>query len=160
MIECTEGNPAIECTEYCGNIQRFFAYCPGYYYTIGVHLHTRVYRMRLSPRIFVSLSVLFISCSRQQTETTIIPEDQFSDLYARQLVLQEEANILGIDSTGLRIRLDSLFRAERVTPAQVRETLQEYKKDLPRWRHFQEITLKRLEAIQRGDSANGGRRKM
>ena len=157
MIECTEGNPAPECTEYCLNIQCIFAFCLCYDYTVDVDVYKREYSMRLLPRMFISLSVLFLSCSRQQTETPIIPEDQFSELYAHQLVLQEEANILGTDSTRLIIRLDSLFRAHHVSSEQVRETMAEYRKDLPRWRHFQEITLKRLEAMQQADSSKSTR---
>ncbi|MBI1803804.1 MAG: hypothetical protein HY033_02320 [Ignavibacteriae bacterium] len=104
--------------------------------------------------------ILFSSCSQYETPHNIIPEDRFVEYYSDLLVVRQEGIMASIDSIGMQTRVDSLNRAYGVSPDQVKTTLQLYKNNFPRWRSFYERVMKRLETLQRPDTAKPSVSKM
>jgi hypothetical protein len=85
-----------------------------------------------------------VGCQRGLIPETV-PEATLVEVYADKLILQEEAKLAGLDSAATDRRLDSLYRAHRLTRPDVDSALARSARDLPAWKQFYEKVVKRLE---------------
>jgi len=106
------------------------------------------------------VALLTVSCSKEHTDTSFLPDSLFTDYYAHHLILKEEGRILGIDSTHMNARNDSLRTAYRMTKRYIDSTVTAYQSDLRKWRQFYDTVIKRLEEIQRDESNRANPRKL
>lgn len=104
--------------------------------------------------LFISLVV---GCSENSSRLPgTIPKETFIRLYIDVLIAGESSHLSSTDSaktgTGRRI-IDSLYAKHGVTDIQVRQTIEEYNKDLNRWKEFYDEVTKRLEAMQKDEQS-------
>lgn len=101
---------------------------------------------------------LSVNCSEEKVPNrSIIPQEKFVLLYVDILMAGESGNLSGVDSSVTPPRpavLDSLYGAYGVTEAQVKETIDEYSKDLRLWKEFYDQVVARLEIMQREEQTN------
>ena len=92
-------------------------------------------------------------CARQTPNVGGISEDTFVRYYADKLIVEEESSLRRLDTALVRKRVDSLDRAYGILPEQLRQTILEYKTDVPKWREFYDRVSKRLDSLQRQSPA-------
>lgn len=106
--------------------------------------------------IAVTLS-LIAGCSRhQQPRKDIIPREKFVDLYVELLVAGEGGKLSKIDSTLTPPHsplLDTIYTKYGMTETQVRETIDDYSKDLRQWKNFYGEVIKKLEEMQQAEQS-------
>ncbi|MBI4546450.1 MAG: hypothetical protein HY707_00610 [Ignavibacteriae bacterium] len=107
--------------------------------------------MRLFP-LLIAPCVVVVSCSTENTNIHVIEEQKFINFYAHLMILQEEAKLMGLDSTATRAHVDSLYQAYHLTDEQIKTSLDEYKKDLSTWKRFHDKVIQRLEQIQKEET--------
>jgi len=89
-----------------------------------------------------------ISCSGPRPGPVAIPEEEFVEMYAHLLILQQEGALSGADSAVMKVRTDSLHREFQLSRDQVETALGYYRADLPRWRELFGKIIHRLEQLQ------------
>jgi hypothetical protein len=98
-------------------------------------------------------SLIFAVCSDNKPKSVgVIPQEKFIQLYIDILVAGESGYLSSTDSVKAamgRNIIDSLYASNRVTETQVRQTVEEYNKDLIRWKEFYDEVSKRLEEMQK-----------
>lgn len=114
--------------------------------------------MRYHTLFFLVVFLSLYSCSTQNEGSSSIPEETFIEFYSNYLVLQEQATLSGNSPEQTEQVVDSLYREYNVTEAEVQQTLEYYKKDLPRWKQLHEKTTKRLEELHREQINNKAQR--
>jgi hypothetical protein len=104
--------------------------------------------MRIS--LFFSIIVIFafISCSKNQSSKNNIAEQKLVWYYADVLILREEAKLRAMDSSTMKIRMDSLNQVYQINQEEIQTTLQNYKKDLTTWKGFYQKVIQRLDSLQ------------
>jgi len=106
--------------------------------------------MRLLP--YVLMAPLFLCCGpRKSPPIETIPRERFVELYV-DLLIAGESGRLSNDTTSKRF-IDSLYAHYGVGDTQVRITLEEYSKDLHRWKDFYDEVTRRLEAKQKEEQS-------
>ena len=81
-----------------------------------------------------------------------IPQETFIQLYVDILIAGESGKLSKVDSSHTPPRsavLDSIYNKYGVTEVQVQQTINEYSKDLRRWKEFYDEAIKRLETLQK-----------
>jgi len=97
---------------------------------------------------FTASLVIFISCSRKNTELNLLADTTIVNFQADYLIIQQENQLLRLDSLEQQHRMDSLYHYYNITKDQVDKTLIYYKKDINRWMEFYQKVTQRLEYLQ------------
>jgi len=97
---------------------------------------------------------VFMSCSKHKSSIAILPDSICINIKADLMIIQEENRVLREDSTTLQHKIDSLFHHYNISESQIETSVQEYKKDLTRWKEFNSKILKRLEYLQQKELLN------
>ena len=106
------------------------------------------------------ITFLIISCSQERTDSSILPDDPFTDYYAHVLILKEEGRLLGLTPRDVNVRMDSLRGVYGMTQGYVDSTVNTCQSDLRRWRGFYDAVIKRLEVIQREEMNRANPKKL
>lgn len=102
------------------------------------------------------LSIVLWGCTQKhQPSEGAIPKDTFIQLYIDLLIAGEMGYLSSNDSTSKKV-IDSLYTRYGVTDAQVRMTMEEYNKDLRRWKDFYDEVTRRLEEKQKEEQNTKG----
>lgn len=108
--------------------------------------------MKLLHPFLCILSLVFGCSGNRQTANEVIPRETFIQLYIDFLMTGESGTPPSSDtiqSTEKKSAVDSLYAKYGVTESQVKKTMEEYSKDLQRWKDFYDEVIKRLEVTQR-----------
>ena len=97
----------------------------------------------------VAMVCLSFSCSKRPSTANVIPEEKFVHFYADLMIAREEGELLGLGSSGMSMRIDSVYRFYVITPDRMNSTIEYYKNDVNRWKDFHEKVASRLGEIQR-----------
>lgn len=98
---------------------------------------------------FLGYVILFLIIGCSSPEKKEIPRSKFADIYI-DLVLTEGKRE-PIDSLLLKsnaVVSDSIFQKHKVTVEQIKLTLDNYNKDINRWKEFYKIVIEKLERLQ------------
>jgi len=110
-------------------------------------------------RVFSSIILVIFLLANCSEETNSfhasIPRERFVQLYIDVLLAGESGRLSAVDSSRMPRTsvLDSLYQKYEVTESQVKQTIDEYSKDLRRWKEFYDEVIQRLEALQREEKA-------
>ena len=100
------------------------------------------------------VTIALQSCNNDESIDLPIPEVHFVNLYADMLIIREETHISLADSLTTKLRLDSLYASYQITEKQTEIAIQYYKKDLLRWKQFNENVIRRLDSLQQDREQN------
>lgn len=98
--------------------------------------------------ILILMAGGFVSCSRSQVGTPPISEAELVRISADRMIIEERAQLRGVDSTRLNAELDSMYGRYGVNSESVSKSLDAVRTDLDRWKEFQQGIVRRLEQIQ------------
>lgn len=97
--------------------------------------------------IFLTTVICFSFCCKEKSSDIDI-DSTIVNFYADSLVLSEEVKISGIDSTTFSYKIDSLYQLHSISREKVNIAIENYKKNLPTWKNFYEMLVKRLEYLR------------
>jgi hypothetical protein len=106
---------------------------------------------------FAGVLTLVSACTKESPSSSdVLPREVFVNLYADMLVAGEAGLLPPKDSVKAASTIDSLFTTYGVTEGQVRRTVEEYSKDLNRWKEFYGEVMNRLEELQNEEREKKG----
>lgn len=98
---------------------------------------------------FTGFIILFLLIGCTSSEKKEIPRSKFAEIYI-DLVLTEGRRE-SIDSLLLKSNeavTDSIFQKHKVTVEQIKYTIDNYNKDINKWKEFYKIVIDKLERLQ------------
>ncbi len=98
--------------------------------------------------LFAASLVIFISCSNKDTGLNVLADTTVVNFQADYLIIQQENQLLRLDSLEQQHRFDSLYNYYNITKGQFDTTLNYHKKDINRWIEFHQKVSRRLETLQ------------
>jgi hypothetical protein len=107
--------------------------------------------MRKKHILLILIIGIASGCTGKKPDTVVQIDTLVVNFYADSLVLSEEAKLLNIDSSAFASGIDSLHRVYGVSRERVHTMIDTYQKDLPTWKSFYEMLVKRLEYLRTQD---------
>ena len=101
--------------------------------------------------IVIAISFILGCGGKPQSLKAPIPQEKFIQLYVDILIAGESGKLSRVDSSFTPPRsavLDSIYNRYGVTEVQVQQTIDEYSKDLRRWKEFYDEVIKRVGTLQ------------
>jgi len=108
--------------------------------------------MRISPTFYFIPILLLCSCSSEKSSEKVLPDSTFVKFFADSLIISDEIKIGRMDSSQLRIKIDSLYNKYRFTRDETAITLGYHQENIERWKTFYEKVIKQMELIQQIES--------
>jgi len=104
--------------------------------------------MRIQWLLYFLVIFILVSCSNDKSPTSKLEDSVCVNFQADMMIIQEENRVLREDSTTLQPKIDSLYHHYNISESQVETSVQDYKKDLTKWKEFNTKIMKRLEYLQ------------
>jgi len=107
--------------------------------------------MRILLLYYSIIVLLATSCTKENRQTSVLPDSVFVKFYADSLIVSEEVKVGKMDSNRLKQKVDSLYKEYHLTSEQTATTLRYHQDKIERWRDFYSKIVKRLELLQQNE---------